>query len=99
MMIFAVSLFILLLADSPSEQIADYLDGFAVLLIFGISDWLLSVRKWYGGLPGMLLGLSIIVHGMSYHGQIFDERPVGGIILAYYLLHAVILYKMHRRKS
>ena len=92
-------LFILFLSGNASRQLDDYLISVVIISVFGISDWLFLIRRWYGGIPGALFGLNIIVYGSQFHGQVFDERPVGALILAYYLLHAAIIRITCRAKN
>ena len=93
LVVLAFLLFLLTVLGSPTNQLDDYIVGIAVLSIFAVSDWLLSKRKWYGCIPGVLLGVYIIFYGSQYHGQVLDERPIGAAIFLYYLICGVLAYK------
>ena len=90
--------FILFVLIGPSNQLDDYITGIAVLSVFFVSDWLLSKQKWYGSIFGILFGMYIIYYGSQYHGQIFDERPIGMVIGLYYVILAIITYKSNPRR-
>ena len=85
--------FILFVLIGPTNQLDDYITGIAILSVFFVSDWLLSKQKWYGSVFGMLFGTYIIYYGSQYHGQIFDERPIGIIICIYYVILAIATFK------
>lgn len=88
---------VLLALGDLSVDPNDYLIGAELLLIFALSDFLLSRKLWFGCFPGLLLGAYVIYYGSQYHGQVFDERPVGTIILAYYLIAGIITAYRGRR--
>ena len=48
----------------PTNQLSDYLIGTAILLIFLISDWMLSKQRWYGCILGTLLGAYYLICGV-----------------------------------
>ena len=56
----------------------------AMLFVSGV---LLAKNKWFGCLPGILMGVLLIWISFQYTGQIIDiERPLGiGLILFYIL--------------
>ena len=85
--------FILIVSVGPTNQLDEYLVGIAILAIFAVSDWLLSKQKWYGCVPCTLLGAYVIYYGSQYHGQVFDERPIGVVICLYYLIFGIVAYK------
>lgn len=85
--------FLLIVLNGPANQLNDYITGIVILSVFAVSDWLLSKQKWYGCVFGTLLGAYIIYYGSQYHGQVFDERPVGIVIYLYYLFCGVVAYK------
>lgn len=96
---FMFFVFIMLILGRPTSQLDDYLISIGIFLIFFVSDWLLSKKKWYGCIPGILLGAYIIYDGSSYHGQIFDERSIGIVIVLYYLLVSALIYKKNKSTS
>ena len=91
--------FILLFLGDPSADLNDYLIGGGILFIFALSDFLLSKKLWFGGIPGALLGAYVIYYGSQYHGQIMDERPIGAVILAYYVILGFVTVYHNKRSS
>ncbi len=92
-------IFILLVLGGPTNELEDYVVGFSILLIFVVSDWFLAKQKWYGCVPGTLLGVYIIYYGSRYHGQVMDERPIGVILCVYYLILGFVTYRKSARKK
>ena len=97
--VFVLLVFVLIILVGPTNQLSDYLIGIAILLIFLISDWFLSKPKWYGCILGTLLGAYVIYYGSGYHGQVFDERPIGILICAYYLICGVVTYRKQKNEK
>ncbi len=96
-LVFGFLIFILLFLGDPSADLNDYLLGTGILLVFLLSDFLLSKKLWFGCIPGALLGAYVIYYGSQYHGQVMDERPIGAVILAYYvILGFVTVYRKKR---
>ena len=90
--------FILLAMPDPSADPQEYITGVGILLVFLFSDFLLFRKLWFGSIPGALLGTYVIYYGSQYHGQVMDERPIGAVILAYYvILGFVTVY--HKKRS
>ena len=90
--------FILLFLGGPSADLNEYLIGSGILFVFALSDFLLSKKFCLGCIPGALLGAYLIYYGSQYHGQVMDERPIGVVILAYYvILGFVTVY--HKKRS
>ena len=90
--------FILLFLGGPSAHLNEYLIGGGILFVFLLSDFLLSKKLWFGGIPGAFLGAYVIYYGSQYHGQVMDERPIGAVILAYYvILGSVTVY--HKKRA
>ena len=90
-------LIVLLAMPDPSADPQDYIAGAGILLVFLISDFLLFRKLWFGCIPGALLGAYVIYYGSQYHGQVMDERPIGAIILAYYVILGIIT--VYRQKT
>lgn len=84
---------VLFLVGGPSGHFDDCLVGTYILSIFFLSDFLLSMQRWFGCIPGTLLGAYILYYGAQYHGQIFDEMPIGVIICVYYSVLGLIISK------
>ena len=61
-----------------------------MLLISGI---LMDKNKWWGCVPGILIGILLIYMGTKETGQIIKETPFGIAICIYYIMCAVISYK------
>ena len=91
--------FLLLFLGDPSADRNDYLIGGGILFVFALSDFLLSKKLWFGGIPGALLGAYVIYYGSQYHGQVFDERLIGAIILAYYAIIGIITHYRKKKAS
>ena len=91
--------FILLFLGVPSEDPYDYLIGGGILFLFALSDFLLSRKLWFGGIPGTLLGVYVIYYGSQYHGQIFDERLICAAIVSYYIIVGVLTMYRNRKAS
>lgn len=88
--------FILLFLGSPSTDLNEYLIGCGILFVFALSDFLLSKKLWLASIPGALFGVYVIYYGSQYHGQVLDERPIGAVILAYYVILGFVT--VHRKK-
>lgn len=93
LIVLVLLVFLLLVLGDLTSQPDDYIIGIAILSVFLVSDLLLSRHKWYGCVPGALLGAYIIYYGSQYHGQVFDERPVGIAIFLYYLIFGIVAYR------
>ena len=88
--------FVLRFLGDPSEDLYDYLISVGILFVFALSDFLLFKKLWFGCIPGALLGAYVIYYGSQYHGQVFDERIIGAVILAYYVIMGIV--SVYRRK-
>jgi len=86
-------LFLLFILSGHTNLSDAYITAIGILSIFGVSDWLLYQQKWFGFLPAALFGAYIIYYGSQYHGQVFDERPIGAVICLYYLICGIVTYK------
>ena len=64
--------------------------AYSIFILFVVSGVLLSCRKWWGALIGVLPGIYFIYTSMFWHGQIINELPVGIAIILFYLLAAVL---------
>ena len=89
--------FILRFLGDPSADLIDYLICGGILFVFALSDFLLSKKLWFGGIPGALLGSYVIYYGSQYHGQVLDERPIGAVILAYYVILGILTAYRQKR--
>ena len=90
---------ILIVLGDPSTDPQDYLFGAGILLVFLISDSLLSTKLWFGCIPGVILGAYMIYYGSQYHGQVMNERPIGAVILAYYAILGIITFYRRKRAT
>lgn len=56
-----------------------------------LSALLMVKNKWFGCLPGILVGVFLIWMSVQYTGQVIDiERPLGIGIILFYILCGVI---------
>ena len=96
-LVFGFLLIVLLAMPDPSADPQEYITGVGILLVFLFSDFLLFRKLWFGSIPGALLGTYVIYYGSQHHGQVLDERPIGAIILAYYvILGFITVYRQKR---
>ena len=72
----------------------------AVWLCIGLlfaSAILMAQKKWFGGIPGILVGIILIWMSFQYNGQIIDiERPLGIAILVFYCTCGLLVYAKQR---
>lgn len=62
-----------------------------IVMLF-VSGVLLAKNKWFGCVPGMLVGVLLIWMSVQYTGQVIDiERPLGIGLILFYILCGVIL--------
>ena len=90
-------LFLLTLLGESSGGLDDYMNAAVILLVFLVSDFLLSRKTWFGCIPGVLLGAYIVYNGFDYHGQVLNEVLIGLIVLAYYLILGVVTVHQHKK--
>ena len=59
-----------------------------------VSAVLLAKKKWFGCIPGILVGVMLIWLSLQSTGQVVDiERPLGVALTLFYMLSAIISYK------
>lgn len=63
-----------------------------VLIMLFISGMLMTKKKWWGSILGMIVGIFFIKMGSRETGQIFKETTVGVIVCVYYAIVAMITY-------
>ena len=69
------------------------------LFLFIISGFLLSGDKFWGGIFGMIPAFAFIGMSMEYTGQVVNiERPLGIILIVYYLICGIVIYKRSYKK-
>ena len=69
------------------------------LFLFLISGFLLSGDKFWGGIFGMIPAFAFIGMSMEYTGQVVNiERPLGIILIVYYLICGIVIYKRSYKK-
>lgn len=67
---------------------------FAFMALFLMGGILLSKDKWWGGVLGMLPGVHFLYMSTKYTGQVFSERPIGIVILLFYIVcSGYVFYK------
>ena len=69
------------------------------LVMLVISGILMNKNKWWGGVPGILIGILLIYMGTKETGQIIKETPFGIIMCVYYIVCAVVSYKSGSTKE
>lgn len=51
-----------------------------------VSAFLLAQKKWFGCIPGILVGILLICMGFQSNGQVIDiERPLGIALIVFYI--------------
>ncbi len=74
-----------------------------VLLYMGapiLAAWLLLKKKWWGCIPGLVLGGYLLWMGSQYTGQVMNiERPLGIVFLGYYLAMGMLCFGSSKRTS
>ena len=68
----------------------------ACLLLFWIAGVLLSKTMIWGGVLGLIPAACFIYMGTQETGQIFNETPIGIVVLLYY---AACMYYVHKKNS
>lgn len=67
---------------------------FAWIALFLIGGVLLSKDQFWGGILGMLPGINFLYMNVKYTGQAFSERPIGFMILVFYIFcSGYVFYK------
>ena len=61
-----------------------------IALLFA-SAILMAQKKWFGCIPGILVGATLICMSFRYTGQIIDiEKPLGIVLILFYILSGLI---------
>ena len=64
-----------------------------IALLFA-SAILMAQKKWFGCIPGILVGATLICMSFRYTGQIIDiEKPLGIVLILFYILSGLISRK------
>ena len=64
-----------------------------IALLFA-SAILMAQKKWFGCIPGILVGATLICMSFRYTGQIIDiEKPLGIVLILFYILSGLISQK------
>ena len=64
-----------------------------IALLFA-SAILMAKKKWFGCIPGILVGATLICMSFRYTGQIIDiEKPLGIVLILFYILSGLISQK------
>lgn len=66
----------------------------ACLILFWIAGILLSKTIFWGGVLGLIPGAYFVYLGTQETGQVFNETPIGLVVLAYY---AACMYFVFRK--
>nr|MBQ8244045.1 hypothetical protein [Oscillospiraceae bacterium] len=67
----------------------------ALLFVAGI---LLTMKQWWGAIPGMAVGgiiIYVFTHSHVHHH--INETPIGIVVIAYFLAMGFICYKRNRK--
>ena len=72
---------------------------FVWLGLFWSSGVLLSKGLFWGGCIGVLPGIHMIYMGTVNTGQIFNESPVGVVVVIFYLLCGCVVFYKTRKDS
>ena len=57
-----------------------------IALLFA-SAILMAKKKWFGCIPGILVGAFLICMSFRYTGQVIDvERPLGVVLILFYII-------------
>ncbi|SDK11242.1 hypothetical protein [Natronincola ferrireducens] len=56
------------------------------ITLFLASGFLLNKDKFWGGILGMLPGIYFIYASTKYTGQVISERPIGIVVLIFYMI-------------
>lgn len=66
------------------------------LVLFFSSGFILSKNVFLGSLLGILPAIHLIYMGTQETGQIFNEMPTGIVLLVFYILCGVYVYRNNR---
>lgn len=69
-----------------------------VLLMWG-SGILLSKGAVWGSILGILPGIHIIYMSTQYTGQVINELPIGLVLVVYYLICGIVVWKQKKRAT
>ena len=65
-----------------------------IALLFA-SAILIAKKKWFGCIPGILVGVILIWMSFQYTGQVIDiERPLGIVLILFYILSWLVSRKV-----
>lgn len=65
---------------------------FIWIILFLVSGFLLNENKVLGGILGMVPGIYFIYMSTKYTGQLISERPIGILVLVFYMLCSIHVY-------
>jgi len=69
------------------------------LIFLLISGILMNKNKWWGCIFGIAIGLLLIYMGTQETGQIIKETPFGIIMCIYYIVCAIISYRISNKNN
>ena len=73
------------------------LQAWIYLILFIAAAVLLSMKKWWGSIPGMAVGgIMIYLFEMSRVHQHINENPIGLIVIVYFAVMGIICYRMNK---
>ena len=72
-------------------------EAWIYLVLFIAAAVLLSMRKWWGSIPGMAVGgIMIYLFEMSRVHHHINANPIGLIVIAYFAVMGIICYRMNK---
>lgn len=63
--------------------------GWLFLTLMIVSGILLAKRKWWGAIPGVVIGVFFICSGLTNEYAILPEWQVGIVLVLYYIFSSV----------
>jgi len=71
---------------------------FVWIALFLVSGFLLNKDKFWGGILGMLPGIHFIYASTKYTGQAINERPIGIVVMIFYMLCSGYVFSKGNKK-
>ena len=68
------------------------------LALLFASGFILNKKYFWGGLLGILPGIHMIYMGTVESAQIFNEMPIGGILIIFYIICAYYVFTKNKQQ-